>query len=263
MSPLLSIVIFTRDDADHLLRCLDTLRDAPPSAPFEILVVDNASSDPTPAVVAGAADLPLTSLRLETETSFSVGNNLGLARARGEVVLFLNPDTLPEGPLLDRCLTVLRSDPRLGLVSPRLQYPDGTHQPTGWHLPTPKQLLAEHLGGAGREVDADPSGLTRVGWLMGCFVMGRRATLRELGGFDEDFWFFGTDLELCSRVVASGARVIRIEDVELIHTGHQDWDPDRREASHGALVRWLRREHGPLQAGVLAAAAALVERWRR
>lgn len=264
MSPLLSIVVFTRDDAEHVGRCLDTLRRAPPEATFEVLVVDNASSDDTEEVVEEAArELPLVSLRQRTETSFSLGNNLGLARAQGEAVLFLNPDTLPEGPVLDRCLAVLRSDPTLGLVSPRLRHTDGGHQPTGWHLPAPSQLLAEHLGGADREVAADPSGLTRVGWLMGCFLMGRRALLEQLGGFDEDFWFAGTDLELCSRVVDTGAHVVRIEDVEMVHVGHRQWRARRREDSHQALVRWLRRDHGPVRAELVRAAAALAERWRR
>jgi N-acetylglucosaminyl-diphospho-decaprenol L-rhamnosyltransferase len=264
MSPLLSIVIFSRDDADHLRRCLDTLRDRPPEASWEVIVVDNASTDATGSVVASVADLlPLTSLRLETDTSFSAGNNLGLRRARGEAVLFLNPDTLPEGAVINRCLSVLRSAPRLGLVSPRLRYPDDSHQPTGWHLPTPRQLLAEHLGGVDREVPADPTGLTRVGWLMGCFLMGRRAVLEELGGFDEDFWFDGTDLELCSRVNARGLEVVRVEDTALVHVGHRSWNAARRQACHEALVRWLRRDHGPVQARAVAAAAALVEGWRR
>jgi len=261
VSPALSVVIFTRDDADHLARCLDSLALRPPRASFEVFVVDNASADRTPEVVAHSP-LPVRSLRVEQETSFSAGNNLGLARARGEAVLFLNPDTLPGGPTIDRCLAVLRADPGVGLVSPRLVYPDGGHQPTGWHLPDPKQLLAERLGDVDREVAAYDSGLTRVGWLMGCFLMGRRSMLERLGGFDEAFWFAGTDLELCSRVRAAGAAVVRVEDAELVHVGHRTWDAERRRGSHEALVRWLRRDHGPLSAGLAAAAAALVERLR-
>ena len=263
MTPLLSIVVFTRDDADHLRRCLRALGARPPEAPWEVLVVDNASTDATAEVVADEErGLPLTSLRLERETSFSVGNNLGLRRAAGEFVLFLNPDTLPAGPALDRCLAVLRDQPRVGLVSPRLTYPDGAHQPTGWHLPGPRQLLAERLGRSDREVPADPVGLTTVGWLMGCFLMGRRSMLDGLGGFDEDFWFDGTDLELCSRVNARGLQVVRVEDVEIVHVGHRTWTPARRRASHEALVRWLRRDHGPVPARAIASAAALARRWR-
>jgi N-acetylglucosaminyl-diphospho-decaprenol L-rhamnosyltransferase len=263
-APLLSIVVFTRDDAGHLERCLASLAAAPPSARFEVVVVDNASSDRTAEVVAAAAArLPLQELALTEETSFSRGNNLGLERCSGELVLFLNPDTLPTGPTIDRCLAVLRGDPRIGLVGPRLVYPDGRPQPGGWHLPTPRQLLREHLGRAAREVEASPSGLTPVGWLMGCFLMGPRALLGRLGGFDEDFWFAGTDLELCARVASAGCGVVRVEHVELVHVGHEGWGLERRRGSHEALVRWLDRDHGSSSAELVAAAARFVERWRR
>lgn len=263
--PLLSIVVFTRDDAAHLGRCLETMIAEPPSAAFEVLVVDNASSDSTPNVVAEAArnGLPVLRIGLPVETSFSAGNNLGLRQARGEVVLLLNPDTLPRGPVVDRCLAVLRADPGLGLVSPRLRHPDGSSQATGWRLPVPMALAAEHAGSVAREIAPGSGPLTRVGWLMGCFLMGRREAILRLGGFDEAFWFAGTDLELCARMDRSGLANVRVEDVEVVHAGHLRWDARRRKASHDALVRWLRRDFGPLPARLVRAAAALAEIARR
>jgi GT2 family glycosyltransferase len=247
MSPDLSIIIFTRNDAGHLRRCLASLAAAPPRASFETLVIDNASRDET-LDVAQQAPLPTRCLTLAEDTSFSVGNNLGLRESTGASVLFLNPDTLPCGDVIDRCLEV-----EGGLVSPRLRWPDGTPQPTGWHLPTPGRLLREHLGGAPREVPPDPDGVTRVGWLMGCFLLGRRARIGA--GFDEAFWFHGTDLELCARV----GGCVRVEDVEMVHVGHRAWDAARRREAHGALLQWLRRDHGTVSAELVGAAARFVE----
>ena len=169
MRPRLSIVVFSRDDADHLGRCLASLVTVEPEGGREVLVVDNASTDASLEVVeAASGDLPVSCIALEEETSFSRGNNLGLEEARGEQVLFLNPDTLPTQATIEACQRALDDDPGVGLVSPRLVYPDGSHQATGWHLPSPTQLLRERLGVSSREVPPSGSGSTDVGWLMGC-----------------------------------------------------------------------------------------------
>jgi len=260
MSLALSIVIFTRDDADHLGRCLSSLATDPPAVSFETIVIDNASNDDT-AEVTGAAAVGARHVHLAEETSFSVGNNIGLREARGEWVLFLNPDTLPTGDVLDRCVAALE-DGGWGLVSPRLRYPDGSHQPTGWHLPSPSQLVRERLAGVSREVPMQDAGVTEVGWLMGCFLMGRRSTLTERGGFDEAFWFHGTDLEICAGFAGGPLKVGRVEEATMVHVGHRGWDAERRGKSQAALVQWLRRDHGATSAEVVGAAAALVEAMR-
>ncbi len=239
---MISIVIFTRDDAEWLGRCLGALREDPPVEPIEVIVFDNAS-------VYGSADLVRTwegangerasLLRADRDTSFSQGNNLGLRAAQGELVLFLNPDTEPSGEVLDRCAQVLRDEGDVGLVGPRLVFPDGATQDSGWALPSPPQLFQERLGLATRLV-APAVELTDVGWLMGCFLMGRRSDLVGLGGFDERYWFHGTDLEICARILKNGWRVARLESVQMVHRGHQEWTAERRAASRRATWKWLR-----------------------
>jgi len=239
---MISIVIFTRNDGSWLSRCLGALRDDPPVEPIEVIVFDNASTDDTPELARawrGASGERASLLRAERDTSFSRGNNLGLQAATGELVLFLNPDTEPSGEVLDRCAQVLRDEGDVGLVGPRLVFPDGATQDNGWALPSPPQLVRERLGLATRLVE--PSGdLTDVGWLMGCFLMGRRSDLTGLGRFDERYWFHGTDLEICARVLKSGWRVVRLEPVQMVHRGHQEWTPARRAASRRATWTWLR-----------------------
>lgn len=258
--PALSILIFTRNDAAHLGACLQTLVDDPPALDFEVRVFENASDDSSLAVLSSfESELPLTWLAERHETSFSIGNNLLLAQAEGELVLFLNPDTVPVGSVLDACAALALSAPDVGLVSPRLLYPGGAPQGTGWHLPSPRRLLMEHTGLADRELPASPGGITEVGWLMGCFLMGRREFVLSCGGFDEDFWFHGTDLELCARVRAGGRRVLRLDSQSMIHVGHRCWDDGRRGSSHQALTQWLRRDHGTLSAAGVRLAARCSE----
>ena len=239
---MISIVIFTRDDAEWLGRCLGALRDDPPGEAVELIVFDNASTDATADVVRawrGAGGERASLLRAERDTAFSEGNNLGLRAARGDLVLFLNPDTEPRAEVVDRCAAVLRSAGDVGLVGPRLVFPDGTEQGNGWALPSPPQLLRERLGWATRHVPATGE-LTDVGWLMGCFLMGRTSDLVSLGGFDERYWFHGTDLEICARVQKNGWRVARSESVQMVHRGHREWTAARRAASRRATWQWLR-----------------------
>jgi len=262
-APQLSVLIFTRNDAAHLDACLKTLVDNPPALDFEVRVFENASDDSSLAVLSSfESELPLTWLAERQETSFSIGNNVLLHQAEGELVLFLNPDTVPIGSVLDACAALALSAPDVGLVSPRLLYPDGAPQGTGWHLPSPRRLLMEHAGVADRVLPADPTGITEVGWLMGCFLMGRREFVLSCGGFDEDFWFHGTDLELCARVRAGGRRVLRLDSEAMIHVGHRSWDDARRGSSHQALTQWLRRDHGPLSAFGVGVAARCSEALR-
>ena len=259
----LSVIVFTRDDAEHLSRCLSTLRDDGVDALTEVIVVDNASTDGTAEVLEGFEEsLPLLVLSLEVDTSFSAGNNLGLARASGEYVVFLNPDTLPTARVLSVCMAVLEEGNEVGLVGPSLVHPGGVDQDNGWQLPHPLTLAREHLRVIPRVVPPSGSQCTEVGWLMGCFLLGRADALRDIGGFDENFWFHGTDLELCARVRATGRSILRVDDVVLVHVGHQRWDRGRRRASQAALVQFTRREHGSLAAYGVASLARLAEAFR-
>jgi GT2 family glycosyltransferase len=76
---------------------------------------------------------------------------------------------------------------------------------------------------------------------MGCALIGRREELLAMGGFDEAFWFHGTDLELCARAGRRG-RVVRWEAGELVHVGHRQWDRARRQKSRRATAQWLLRD---------------------
>ena len=240
---MISILIFTRDDADWLGRLLTALRTDPPREPFEVLVFDNRSRDDTAGLVRswrGPAGERAALLVAQEDTSFSRGNNCLLEAARGELALFLNPDTEPTGALLDAAAAHLRAQPDVHLVGPRLRFPDGLHQSNGWALPTPLQLARERMGQAERETPPSGTGATDVGWLMGCFLMGRTDQLRALGGFDERYWFLATDLELCARAGRRG-RVIRLDEQYLLHRGHKAWPPDRRRASRRATLSWILR----------------------
>jgi len=239
---MISILIFTRDDAEWLGRCLEALRALPPESAYEVLVFDNVSTDGTDALVRawrGAGGERALLFQATQDSSFSRGNNVLLRAARGETVLFLNPDTEVAGAVIDAAQQALTDDPTITLVGPSLVFEDGSAQSNGWTRPTPVQLVRERFGAA-REVPASGTGRTDVGWLMGCFLMGRTADMRRFGGFDERYWFLATDLELCARVGRRG-RVVRLDEHTIVHRGHRAWPASRRRASRRATLGWLAR----------------------
>jgi len=189
-----------------------------------------------------------------------MGNNLGLVEARGEFVLFLNPDTRFLHSDMRALFTLLEGRPSLGLLGCRLRNPDMTAQPSCHAFPTlPRLVLRRSLGRtrAGR-IAAEKYALLRpylldgwspdaecqVDWLLGAFMLGRREILTALGGFDESFYFYATDIELCWRVRAAGYQVMYSPSYEIIHYGNPNWSSERLDAVRAANLDFVRRYRG-------------------
>ena len=172
-------------------------------------------------VVANAPDsvgaLPPATILLENERPLGFGANVnrGVARTTAELVCTVNPDAVPRPDAVAALRTFMEARPRAGVAGPRMLYPDGTVQPSRRRFPTvagtlvrrtPIRLVFDpyrlqhrhyHLGEAPSEpVEAD--------WMLGGFLLLRRAMLDELGGFDEGFFLYGEDIDLCYRAALAG-----------------------------------------------------------
>ncbi len=251
--PRLGVVIFTRNDARHLEACLARLKEDPPPFPLEVVVYDNASVDDTEAVCLAHPQVRYLGNR--EEVGFSTGNNRGLLHIRAPWVLFLNPDTLPEGRILAELVEALESDSSLGLLAPPLRYPDGRHQPSAWEGESGWRRWA----GPFREArHPSPHQVVDVGWALGAALAGPTEFLRKIKGFDESFWFFATDLELAARVRREGRRVALLGTRPLVHVGSENWNEERRRRIFAGRLRYVARERGRGEAGLLRGALFLV-----
>lgn len=200
----------------------------------EWLVVDNASQDNT---VSRAAELGATVIPMGRNAGFAVANNVGTSAARGEFVLFLNPDIHPEV----RDLASLREAVESvgGLVSPQLLNPDGSRQPNGRGLP----FLVDKFGHRNVKLPgARPSeylphdgglALEPVAWVIGAAVAARRQEIDKIGGWDERFFLYYEDHELGLRAWRRGLSVHIVSGIRWVH----DW---QRETSGFRLKPWLR-----------------------
>jgi GT2 family glycosyltransferase len=206
--PAVDVVIVSFRSRELLRRCLLPLVAAPDLA---IIVIDNASGDGTAEMVA--AEFPDVALKASQENlGFARATNLGIQAGAAPYVLALNPDTQVEPDDLAKLVSLMESRPEIGVCGPRLVQPDGTLDHAGRRsFPTILSSLG-HFSGIGRrrksgrlaayrapEVDAGP-----VDAVNGAFMLIRRSALAEIGLFDEGYWMYMEDLDLCYRFAEAG-----------------------------------------------------------
>ena len=207
----LDVVIVAYRCRDLLDACLRSVLDHPPARALRVFVVDNASGDGTVEMVR--ASFPeVTLIANAANLGFSAANNQAIRRGSGEYVLALNPDTeVPEGAL-ERLCSLLDDDPGIGICGPALARADGTPDHAARRsFPTPLSALG-HFTGVGRvrrggrlaayrapEVESGP-----VDAVNGAFMLIRRTALDEVGLFDEGYWMYMEDLDLCYRFARAG-----------------------------------------------------------
>lgn len=238
LSPLLSIIIVAFRSCDEIGACLASLPVGLAGRAVEVVVVDNSlDSDGTGTVVRG--QFPWVDYVVPTENlGFGRANNLGFLRTTGECVLFLNPDTACNVAALEQCVRRVLAEPSIGLISPKLVMADGQMDlacrrsiPTLWDGFCRASGLAarfpQKAWAAGYNLTHLPAeGSYEVGAINGAFMLGRRAVfdavaLRGADGcaqvFDEAFFMYGDDLDLCIRVARAGHRIVYDGGVEITH----------------------------------------------
>lgn len=227
----LSIVILCWNDLKVITNCLRSIYWGTHSTEFEIIVSDNGSTDgsieflrenfPQIRVIENGANL-----------RFSKGNNVGIRASNGEYVLILNPDTIIHEGSLDRWMEFADRHPEAGGFGCRVLNADGSYQgcarpfPSVWR----EWVAALYLRPLGHLSDVFISdkyvrwkGDTerQIDWQAGCCLLVRTELLRRLGGFDEQFYYYYEDLDLCHRIRDAGYLIIYTPEVTITHLGGQ------------------------------------------
>jgi len=219
-----SVLIVSYNVCDLLVRCLTSL---PADDRVQVIVIDNGSKDGTLRAVR--EQFPRVTLVQNSENhGFSAATNQGVLLARGSYVLFLNPDAelLPDA--LTRLREYLDKNPDIGIVGPRVRYPDGTPQSTRRRFPTPLTALLESTvlqrwfpdNRAARSYamrETDDSKIQDVDWLVGACFLARREVVDQIGGLDERFFMYSEELDWCRRARSAGWRVVYLPTAEVIH----------------------------------------------
>lgn len=254
-APDLSVVTVTYECRAHVLALLEDLASARDELALEVLVVDNASGDGTVGAIRSAH--PWVQVEaLPENAGFGRANNRALVRARAPYVALLNPDTRVPAGALGACVGELRRTPEVGILSPRVVDADGGFDrrcmrgfPTVWsvacHVTHLDRVLRDRRSGRYTQrwlADDRPADVEAVS---GAVMFARADALRAVAGFDERFFMYGEDLDLCLRVGAAGWRVRYWPGATITHLGRgSGWTAESRRAWIGALGE-LHRTHRP------------------
>lgn len=223
MTPDVSVVVVGYRAAALLPGCLDSLDAAGGELALERIVVDNASGDETAAVVGARPQVRL--LANAANRGFAAAANQGAREARGRLLLFLNPDARPAPASLAALVSALEAADRAGLAGPRLAWPDGRPQPSAWPAPSLATLAFEalllrnlwprsQLDHLAAPVDGPP---LAVPCLSGACLLARRPCFDSLGGFDEGFFLYHEDWDLCLRARDAGWSCLLVPSAEAVH----------------------------------------------
>jgi GT2 family glycosyltransferase len=231
-----SVVIPVHNRAALTARCLDALFAAPEDALTEVVVVDDGSTDSTPAALtARAADVRV--VRHERSTGFASSCNDGVAAAGGEWILLLNNDTIPQPGWLDSLIHYASARERLGVVGSKLLFPDGTIQHAG--VVFARELTPQHIY-LGFQADHPAVSSSReFQAVTGACMLIRRSVFEEIGGFDAAFVNGYEDIDLCLRLRTSGYEVHYCHESVLYHLESATRGFELNRSNHELfLERW-------------------------
>jgi hypothetical protein len=230
MTPEISLVLVSYQTRVLTLACLEGLQATCTTVPYEVIVVDNASTDGSADAVAQAMP-DATVVRLDRNVGFGMGVNVAAARARGRWLLLVNPDTSPVGDVLAAFVAAAAADPGAGIYTGRTLRPDGRDDgrscfavPTVWSL----TCFATGLSTVFRRSrwfnpdelpGLDRSRPARVPAASGCLLLIDRDLFRRLGGFTPDYFMYSEDIDLCVRAGQLGARPLLVPGAQVTHLG--------------------------------------------
>jgi N-acetylglucosaminyl-diphospho-decaprenol L-rhamnosyltransferase len=260
MNPLVSLIFISYNSARVLPACLESLATTS-YAPYEVIVVDNASRDATVDVVRAQPDITL--ITNSANLGFGSACNRGARYARGELLVFLNPDITFTPNWLSVLVEVLQAEPTIAICAPVALYPDNSlSQVTATQSQADRSAEVRYIESA---------------TVSGAALLIRRTAWERLGGFDQRIFLYWEDTDLCWRAWLSGIRVAYVPDAIIYHErggsgGGRRWASEA--AKNGVyvylkLMRWrkvvpylLRQAIATLARVMLRQPAALaVWRW--
>lgn len=228
LTPDLSICIVSWNTRDLLDDCLASIMADPDSDRWQVIVVDNASTDDSPEMVRRAypeAELIASDVNL----GFVEGSNRAMALAQGRYLLLLNPDTVVQAGALGGMVVFMDRTPEAGAAGPMLQNGDGSLQPSCGFAPSLRSELVRKLLLHRLLPDfkmrpsgpADALAVRRVDWVTGACLFARREAVTQVGPLDAGIFMFYEDVEWCMRIARAGWKIFFQPAFRVVHLGGQ------------------------------------------
>lgn len=239
----LSVIILNYNVRYFLEQCLLTVQEAVTGLDAEIIVVDNASADESCAMVRERFPNVIL-LENKENVGFSKANNQGVTIAKGEYVCILNPDTALQKNTFKEVLSFAENHPDFGAIG--IRYVDGTGNflpECKRNIPSPKVSLHKILGLKSEKYSYYATHLSetesgKVAVLAGAFMLIKKARYQEVGGFDEDYFMYGEDIDLSYKLTKAGYANYYFGKIPMLHYKGESTTKDKI---------YLRRFYGAMR----------------
>ena len=256
--PILSISIVNTNNKDLLKSCLKSIYENTAKSNFEIIVVDNCSTDGSVEMIN--ENFPnVMIISNDTRKGYGFSNNRSFERSSGKYFLVLNEDMLVLPNALDQMLEIITKNPEIGALGCRLLNPDGTLQHSCSYFPTlfneifsnliPYHLFFPNSRFRSHMYHWDHNQDKEVDVIKGCCILIPHDFIEKEGLFDEQFFLFSDEYDLCKRIKNAGLKVFFSPKAEIIHYGRVTVDKLNTE-SHliflESLIKYYKKHHGSI-----------------
>jgi hypothetical protein len=208
--------------------CLESVYRTIEKIQFEVILVDNSSKDDGLESILKCYT-KIQFINNSKNFGFARANNQGAKISSGDFLLFINPDTVMIEDAIESMLDYIRSDSSIGILGPKVLNPDQTTQfscrkfPTVWSGLFNRYSLTTRLFPNNRYsrdylmLDYDHNSIRSVDWVSGCCMMMSESTLKKASGFDENYFLFIEDVDLCQVIKKQGLRVVYFPNAKIFH----------------------------------------------
>ena len=259
-----STIIVSYNTFELTVEAIESSVASSPEIQHEIIVVDNNSPDGSGAKLREyfcvGDDDPITIVQLEQNIGFAAANNVGAAHAKGEVLFFLNPDTVVRPATISRLYAFLNEHPEVGALGPYVKNPDGSDQESVGSFVTVSSLIryffpssAVLQRGFSKKPNI-PDSTSEVDIVKGCAIAIRREVFDQISGWDESYFLYAEERELCFAAKGLGYKNYFLRTASIVHvggasTGRENY-ADQQIIQQKSSLQFLQRHHEPYMIGL-------------
>jgi len=229
----ISFIIVNYNTRHCLEKCIISLLNNVKNAKFEIIVVNNEEKEISD-IIKDANVIPgLCVIEINENVGFGRACNVGAKKATGEILCFLNPDAEVISKNINKIIEEIDNDSSVGVIGPRIMEKSGAVQPwsAGREL-TFVDLMRNNLGFPKSKKIWECDEKQHVDWVTGAALFSRKETFHEIEGFDENFFLYFEDIDLCKRVRVSGKKVVHFPHFQIIHAGGESMSSEKKQKEY-------------------------------
>ena len=230
----LSIIIVSFNTKELTLKCIDSILASRLKILYEIIVVDNGSSDGSQENFKRLSDKRIKLILNDKNLGFAKANNIGIKSSRGIFKLLLNSDTEIRNSALNSLYNFAKAKKSVGVVGARLLNPDGSIQGSVYRLPTIKRTIYQYWLNKGKFLDKyypESKIPVEVEAVVGGAFLITSETIEKAGLLDERYFMYFEDIDYCRRVREAGLKVYYLPTAEIIH--HHGASPAPEQIRYG------------------------------